>query len=108
MLQTNNRMEEYDTVIRQLTNALRNLNKRPTTKVDVSCVRDGDSDAHHTLNVTGSEKKSTSVTHAMYGNKKMFGSALNINLLSTRSDKLSVIKDKTLSRAKNSSLSPSH
>ena len=89
-MQCNNRMDEYDTVLQQHTNALRGLNERPITKVDVSCVRDGSTDERHSPDVTDSEKNATSDSHSMNGNKKL----LNIIVPPAQSDKLLAI-DKT-------------
>ena len=66
-MQCNNRMDEYETVLQQHTNALRGLNERPTTKVDVSCVRDGSTDDRHSPDVTDSQKNVTPDSHAMNG-----------------------------------------
>ena len=55
-MQCNTRMDEYETVLQQHTNALRGLNERQTTKVDVSCVRDGSTDERHSPDVTDSQK----------------------------------------------------
>ena len=100
-MQCNSRMDEYETVLQQHTNAPRGLNERPTTKVDVSCVRDGSTDERHSPVVTDSEKNTTPDSHAMNGNKK----SLNISVPTALSDKLSVI-DKISPSVKGSPSSP--
>ena len=100
-MQCNNRMDEYETVLQQHTNALRGLNERTTTKVDVSCVRDGSTDERHSPVVTDSEKNAIPDSHAINGNKK----SLIISVPTALSDKLSVI-DKTSPSVKGSPSSP--
>ena len=100
-MQCNDRMDEYETVLQQHTNALRGLNERPTTKLDVSCVRDGSTDDRHSPDVTDSEKNAPPDSHAMNGNKK----PLHITVTTALSDKLSVM-DKTLPSVKGSLSSP--
>ena len=94
-------MGEYETVLQLHTNALRGLNERPITKVDVSCVRYGSTDERHSPDVTDSENNATPDSHAMNGNKK----SLNISVPTALSDKLSV-RDKTSPSVKGSPSSP--
>ena len=100
-MQCNNRMDEYETVLQQHTNALRGLNERQTTKVDVACVRDGSTDERHSPDVTDSQKNATPDSHAINGNKQ----SLHISVPTSLSDKLSVI-DKTSPSVKGSPSSP--
>ena len=100
-MQCNNRMDEYETVLQQHANVLRGLKERPTTKVDVSCVRDGSTDERHSLDVTDSRKNATPDSHAMNVIKK----SLHISVPTALSDKLSVI-DKTSPSVKSSPSSP--